>query len=122
MPAAAERMNLDLKHKRHLSYGFCLIYDREPYDVARWIDRRLRKHNMAWVQGTINWAKVVQLDDSKPLPDKYGATAERIWADSGTYRAKLEAKGRVSKDWFGGAVFVWEDEKKHPYPPKWDMK
>jgi hypothetical protein len=89
--------------------GASMIYDPEPYEVVRWMNRRLRKHNMEWVPlGFGPWSSIVQLDITKPLPKGYFMLGENIWATSGTYRDDLVKKGRVSEKWDGTPTFVCE--------------
>jgi hypothetical protein len=105
-PVYSELEFLAQKHNLASKGGACMIYDRVPRDVGRWIDCRLRKYNMAWVQGRSGWAMIVQLDDSRPLPPNYFEIGERILSESDEYSASLVEKGRVSPNWFGGVTFA----------------
>jgi hypothetical protein len=87
--------------------GASMIYDPEPYEVIRWMNRRLRKHNMEWVpRGFGPWSAICQLDPTKPLPKGYFMLGEKIWATSGEYRDHLVKKGRISKNWDDTPIFI----------------
>lgn len=103
-----------LGQKPNLSSGYsgaCMIYDRVPYETKRWLNARLRKHNMAWVQGNSGWAKIVRLDDSKPLPENYYEIGEALVCSDELYEkeGKWIEQGRISKDWYGGVTFQVKD-------------
>jgi len=87
--------------------GAAMIYDPHPSEVCRWINRRLRKHNMYWAQpGFGPWAAIVQLDLTKPLPENFFKLGETIWSEAFVYLDHLIEKGRVSKKWKRG--WWWE--------------
>lgn len=77
-----------------------MIYDPQPYEVQRWMNRRLRKLNMEWVQpGFGPFAAIFQLDMRKPLPTDFFKLGEAIWNEAWDYLETLVDKGRVSTKW-----------------------
>lgn len=68
-------LNDVLSTRRHLTAksGACHIYNSVKPTTADWINDNLREHNMAWTQHPTraSWAKIVLLDNDKPLPPNW---------------------------------------------------
>ncbi|MBZ5660043.1 MAG: hypothetical protein LAO08_06510 [Acidobacteriia bacterium] len=74
-------LNDVLAQRRHLSgrAGNCHIYDPQPPEATKWLNEFLNPHNMALTQVPNSWAKIVQLDESKPLPENWEMVCEKAW-------------------------------------------
>jgi hypothetical protein len=94
-----------LRAKHVLSDGSLHYYDRQHYLVARWLNRFLKPHNMAWAQGNFGYAKIVRLDDSKPLPKNWEEICAEAWKKSGDEFDRLWDAGKIKRPFFGGMVF-----------------